>query len=202
MCGAILECMCIECGYCQRNILSYHLVMKQLLMARQQQMDDDIDSQAIVNDFLSHQLSLKGYQWTPSVNQITNQQSSLTLSRQTEITDALRTLGEEYMNQYGNEFDQMCEPLQLTPSTAYSIFLSISNELFCEGIKWSHIVTYLVFGVEFALYTVQKGYPQLVSEISHWLSDYLNLHLINWIKDHGGWVSSIVYYYLLNSFIY
>jgi hypothetical protein len=149
----------------------------------------NIDSsvQIIINDFLCAQLALKGYDWTPNVsNSVINER--LDASQRTKIGEALRSLGQSYCNLYEEDFAQMCERLEVIPSTAFATFNSVSNELFIEGIKWSHIVTYLVFGSEFAYYCVQKGFPDCVNEVSHWLALFVSQNLLNWINDHSGWV--------------
>jgi hypothetical protein len=148
----------------------------------------NIDSsvQLIINDFLCAQLALKGYNWTPNV--INESNELLDASQRTKIGEALRSLGQSYCNLYEEDFAQMCERLEVIPSTAFATFNSVSNELFIEGIKWSHIVTYLVFGSEFAYYCVQKGFPDCVNEVSHWLALFVSQNLLNWINDHSGWV--------------
>jgi len=156
--------------------------------------------QSIVNEFLCSQLALKGYNWTPEadteevvpngVNSDSHNQS-FNLSERTKIVDALKTLGHKYVNLYEEQLAAMCERLELSPSTAMTTFNSVSNELFIEGIKWHHIITFLVFGAEFAFNCVQNGFPNLVNQVSHWITTYVTQHLHPWIRDNGGWESVI-----------
>jgi len=144
--------------------------------------------QSIVNEFLCSQLALKGYNWTPE-EVVPNGVNSD--SHRTKIVDALKTLGHKYVNLYEEQLAAMCERLELSPSTAMTTFNSVSNELFIEGIKWHHIITFLVFGAEFAFNCVQNGFPNLVNEVSHWITTYVTQHLNPWIRDNGGWESVI-----------
>lgn len=143
--------------------------------------------QSLIDEFLSFQLSLKGYDWTPTEpNGVTN--DSLRVSQRTKIVDALKALGRQYVHLYEAQLTAMCDRLEVSPSTAFSTFNSVSNELFIEGIKWNHIITYLVFGSQFAFTCVQNGYPNLVDEVSHWMSAYIEQNLSPWIADNGGLV--------------
>jgi len=146
--------------------------------------------QSIVNEFLCSQLALKGYDWTPEVDDmvITDSHSqSFSLSQRTKIVDALKRLGERYVLLYERQLTTMCERLELSPSTAMSTFNSVGNELFIEGIKWNHIITFMVFGSQFAFNCIQLGFPNLVNQVSHWITSYVNQHLSQWISDNGGW---------------
>lgn len=147
----------------------------------------DPNVQIIVNDFLCAQLLLKGYEWTPTVEE-NNGNVVMEASMRTKVGDALRALGQAYVNLYQQNFAEMLQRLQLSPNVAFATFQSVSNELYIEGIKWSHIITHLVFASEFALNCAQQGYPHLVDEVAQWLALYINQHLLQWITDHGGWV--------------
>ena len=146
--------------------------------------------QSIIDEFLRYQLALKGYQWTPiSRNDVSNESNeTLNSSQRTKIMDALKALGRQYVSLYSVQLTEMCDRLEVSPSTAFSTFNSVSNELFIEGIKWNHIITYLVFGSHFAFNCVQNGSPDLVNEVSHWITSYFDQHLNQWIADNGGLV--------------
>ena len=150
--------------------------------------------QSIIDDFMRFQLALKGYEWTPiERNGVTNDShlnQSFNSSQRTKIVDALKALGRQYVNLYEAQLTAMCERLEISASTAFSTFNSVSNELFSEGIKWNHIITYLVFGSHFAFNCVQNGFPDLVNEVSHWITTYIDQHLSQWIADNGGLVSN------------
>lgn len=157
----------------------------------------DSQVQVIVNDFMCAQLALKGYQWVPH-NEDNLGSIEMDSHRRSRIGESLASLGDEYLRQYNVDFSQMCDRLGLDPNNALSTFTSVANELFVEGIKWNHIVTFLVFGTEFAFYSARNGFPQIVHEVSHWLASYTTNHLLSWINDHGGWVridSNIIHFY-------
>jgi len=146
--------------------------------------------QSIIDEFLRYQLALKGYEWTPisrnSVSNDSNLIQTFNSSQRTKIVDALKALGRQYVSLYEEQLSAMCDRLEVSPSTAFSTFNSVSNELFIEGIKWNHIITYLVFGSHFAFNCVQNGSPNLVNEVSHWITSYFDQHLNQWIADNGG----------------
>ncbi|XP_054156241.1 bcl-2-like protein 1 [Oppia nitens] len=151
----------------------------------------DSSVQEIVNQFLCSQLDLKGHHWTPEPleNGLTNDshQQTLSASQRIKIVEALKILGHKYVNLYEQQLSTMCRRLELSPLSAMTTFNSVSNELFIEGIKWNHIITFLVFSAEFAYNCVENGFPYLVTEVSQWMSTYINQFLSQWIAQHGGW---------------
>lgn len=133
----------------------------------------------MVNDFLRYQLNRRDLQWT----------TCPPLPRPSKVVLVLRTLGDEFLAKYRDEFVQMCGRLDLTPSVAQTAFLDVLNELFSEGITWSRVVGAFAFSFELSAHCVEKNWSDLVDGIASWLSSYVCTRLLPWIQDHGGWVS-------------
>lgn len=131
----------------------------------------------MVNDFLRYQLNRRDLQWT----------TCPPLPRPSKVVLVLRTLGDEFLAKYRDEFVQMCGRLDLTPSVAQTAFLDVLNELFSEGITWSRIVGAFAFSFELSAHCVEKNWSDLVDGIASWLSSYVCTRLLPWIQDHGGW---------------
>ena len=170
--------------------------------------------ESIITEYMSSHLALKGYEWTPIVrNGLTSDLQSydyysVNSSQRTKIVEALKALGRQYVLLYEEQLSQMCDRLEISGNTAMNTLSTVSNELFIEGIKWNHIITFLVFGSEFAFNCVQNGFPNLVNEVLYWMTDYVDQHLSQWIERNGRWVCKptdnhlLIVYSLFNSINY
>lgn len=148
----------------------------------------------LVKEFFNSQFELKGVVCRVSAPTPAPSRSSITNHR--EIATALRALGEAYMHRH-DLYAQINETVQKTidPIDRMSVqlgnvaktFYSISNELFTEGIRWKHIVTYFVFSAEFAYHANQAGIAT-VNDVAQWLARYISQRLLAWIGENGGWV--------------
>lgn len=67
-------------------------------------------------------------------------------------------------------------------------FEMLSQQLFGEGIQWDLILTYFVFCAELSFQAEKQGLAS-VEDIVNWMAQYINQHLLQWIIEHGGWVS-------------
>lgn len=107
------------------------------------------------------------------------------------IQRTMQVLGEAFEERYTEVFQGMTDQLHLTPNTARGTFTTIVNELFSDGIRWGRIVALVAFGGALAVQCIQKEMPGLVTEVVDWVAEYINMHLMSWIQEQGGWVSII-----------
>jgi hypothetical protein len=111
-----------------------------------------------------------------------------------KIKDALAALAQrlrtEYNDRIANMVTQLPEPSQMN----YANFESLANEMFCEGTKWSLIVTLLTFAVELIYHVgVTNGSEQYIEDVFVWTTRYLSSPaVLNWINDQG-WESLIAF---------
>jgi len=112
------------------------------------------------------------------------------------IKDALTSLNARLMNDFNERIVQMTEELRNTTQggIGYSEIETIAREMFCEGIKWSIILTFMSFMCELALRQgVQRHQASFVNDIVNWTTRYLTQpDIINWIDDQG-WESVIAF---------
>ncbi|RWS11225.1 apoptosis regulator Bcl-2-like protein [Dinothrombium tinctorium] len=177
---------------------------------------DPLDTEYIVRDYFHEQLKRKGYLWSTNrvvtVNCAANGSPNnrnvnlrLNANKRSKICESLCSLSNDLLSSFGPNIVEMCERLSLpSPSSSdstinwssigYQSFKGVANELFCEGIKWGHILTLFVFSSELAFHSgVSKGHPSVVDDIALWLCLYLNDNILQWISDHGGWETFILY---------
>lgn len=147
-----------------------------------EQSTDEVEVSCIVNDYVSYQLQLNGYERRSP------------LRPPSKVNMALRSLGDEFKTRYHDSFVEMTENLDIQASTAYATFLGVANELFSEGCTWSRIVALFVFASEMALVCQRKNENELVNEVAQWLTAYITNNLSSWIRDHDGWDGLVTFH--------
>lgn len=95
---------------------------------------------------------------------------------------------------------------QLIDNFKYKNFETLADEVFSEGITWSHIVTVIVFSLECAtkilekdIYFFERDFGKDDVEVLHrrrgetiyqlidWLVKYFQYKIEDWISKEGGW---------------
>lgn len=109
------------------------------------------------------------------------------------VQRTMQVLGEAFEERYTEVFQGMVDNLRLTPNTAQDSFMRIVNELFSDGIRWGRIVALVAFGGALSVQCTQLEMPGLVNDIVDWVTEYIDVVLMSWIQEQGGWVSSVVY---------
>ena len=143
---------------------------------------ENMSSKQIIADYVNHRLQSKGYLW----------QNCPPLPPPNRINKTMRLVGDEFEGRYKDIFDDMCNQLHITPSTAYPTFIAIVNELYSDGIKWGRVVALFAFGGALAVHCVDNEMPDLVDSIVDWVSTYVDTNLHSWIVENGGWVREII----------
>lgn len=147
----------------------------------------------IVNSFMKSQLLERGYTWDPKdTNYDREFREAGEHFKLTRIMETLNVLVKELraFTRNNEHFPRIVSLLDdIHPEGAHDAFNTISDELFCDGIGWSHIVTLLCFGHELAINCIENRNDDMVDRIAGWISSYINLKLSEWIKNQGGWVS-------------
>lgn len=101
----------------------------------------------------------------------------------------LREAGDEIERIYQREFEEMSRQMIFSPNAAQRSFLTVAEELFRDEVNWGRIVAFFEFGGTMCVESVNREMASQVDSIAHWMTDYLNGPLENWIEENGGWVS-------------
>ena len=113
----------------------------------------------------------------------------------TRAASTLRRIGREFETGCQHLLKNMCDKLDITPSTAEITFRSMADEIFSSGINWGRIVAVCCFAAEFAVRCSQHDIDIAVEDVVRWLSEYLcNRSITKWIKKSGGWDSFCEYF--------
>ncbi|XP_016430763.1 apoptosis regulator Bcl-2-like [Sinocyclocheilus rhinocerous] len=185
------------------------------------------DNRNIVEKYLNHKLSKKGYEWkfqssgedddtintgvedsspnsgrrlqAPSAGGGNNSEC-LIANRVTRsdpysrIYGALREAGDQIERMHQREFEEMSHQMIFSPNAAQRSFLAVAEELFKDGVNWGRIVAFFEFGGTMCVESFNREMASQVDNIAHWMTDYLNGPLENWIEENGGWDAFVELY--------
>ncbi|XP_022620630.1 apoptosis regulator BAX-like [Seriola dumerili] len=69
-------------------------------------------------------------------------------------------------------------------------FTEVAHQVFEHGITWEKIAVLFYVAGRLAVRMVEAHLPQSVREILMWTVDFFKNNLLNWIREHGGWINS------------
>lgn len=109
-----------------------------------------------------------------------------------ELTDPNHVKLAQCLQQIGDELDgnmelqRMIEDSALSPSK--DIFLKVAFQIFSDGrFNWGRVVALFYFACRLVIKALITKIPDIIRTIINWTIDYLRDHVINWIREQGGW---------------
>ena len=151
----------------------------------------DVQTKLLVADYVMFRLRKTNLSWSNCPH----------LPESGLVQRTMQILGDEFEQRYTEVFQGMTDQLHLTPNTAYSTFTAIVNELFSDGIRWGRIVALIAFGGALAVQCIHREMPGLVDDVVNWVTEYIDVHLMSWIQEQGGWVSIFMYSFFVFKFL-
>lgn len=103
-----------------------------------------------------------------------------------ELTGQMRARG------LTQQIADVAERTGMTEENLAQSLSQLSNEMFALEIKWSHVATYFAFCGELAHQFVSSGRPHLVAQLATAMISFIESRLVQWIAQHGGWVSLFI----------
>uniref|UniRef100_A0A1A8P8U8 Apoptosis regulator BAX n=1 Tax=Nothobranchius rachovii TaxID=451742 RepID=A0A1A8P8U8_9TELE len=101
-----------------------------------------------------------------------------------KLAQCLQQIGDELDS--NTELQRMINDSALTPSK--EVFVKVAYEIFSDGrFNWGRVVALFYFACRLVIKALITHIPTLIRTIISWTSDYLRDHVINWIRDQGGW---------------
>uniref|UniRef100_A0A3Q3CU65 BCL2 associated X, apoptosis regulator n=1 Tax=Haplochromis burtoni TaxID=8153 RepID=A0A3Q3CU65_HAPBU len=68
------------------------------------------------------------------------------------------------------------------------VFMRVAYEIFSDGIfNWGREVALFYFACRLVIKALVTQIPDIIRTIISWTIDYLREHVINWIREQGGW---------------
>ncbi|XP_053193931.1 apoptosis regulator BAX-like [Scomber japonicus] len=96
------------------------------------------------------------------------------------------------LQQIGDELDSNVELQSMINNSSLSptkdMFLKVAIEIFSDGkFNWGRVVALFYFACRLVIKALVTNVPDIIRTIITWTMDYLREHVINWIRDQGGW---------------
>lgn len=132
-------------------------------------------------DFINYRLLKENFEW--------HSKPSFNYNEPNDICQSMRRLGELMEKKFHDVVgESITVMLKTTSGTAHDYFTSACDGIFREQITWGRIIAAFSMAGAFAVYCVQiLSMPILVDCLSDWLASYIEGHLLDWIKENGGW---------------
>ncbi|PWA17865.1 hypothetical protein CCH79_00008234 [Gambusia affinis] len=101
-----------------------------------------------------------------------------------KLAQCLQQIGDELD---GNmELQKMIDDSSLSPSK--DVFMKVAVQIFSDGrFNWGRVVALFYFACRLVIKALVTKIPDIIRTIINWTLDYLRDHVINWIREQGGW---------------
>ncbi|XP_019213295.1 apoptosis regulator BAX [Oreochromis niloticus] len=109
-----------------------------------------------------------------------------------QLTDPKHKKLAQHLHQIHDELDgnvalqRMINDSSLCPTR--EVFMRVAYEIFSDGIfNWGRVVALFYFACRLVIKALVTQIPDIIRTIISWTIDYLREHVINWIREQGGW---------------
>ncbi|XP_038134178.1 apoptosis regulator BAX-like [Cyprinodon tularosa] len=110
----------------------------------------------------------------------------------TELCDPNHLKLAQCLQQIGDELDgnmelqRMIEDSALKPTK--DVFMKVAFQIFSDGrFNWGRVVALFYFACRLVIKALITKIPEIIRTIINWTIDYIRDHVINWIREQGGW---------------
>ncbi|XP_070837449.1 apoptosis regulator BAX-like [Chaetodon trifascialis] len=106
----------------------------------------------------------------------------------TQLGKMIRIIGDRVKDD--KEFQDAIDGVACCPGSMWDRFKDVADKVFQHGITWERIAVLFYVAGKLAVRMVKAHLPQSVREILKWTVDFFRKNLLEWIRDHGGWINS------------
>jgi len=122
-------------------------------------------------------------------NNIHNDNEALTID---DVSKVLICVGEYLEMRHNGLYTDVLQQLNVRSvgeTDLHGLFTNVALEMFSGGIiTWAKIVALFAFAGGVAVDCVLAGSPMHVSRVKSWMSEFVQVQLMQWIKLQGGWI--------------
>ncbi|KAI4878870.1 hypothetical protein NFI96_012499, partial [Prochilodus magdalenae] len=109
-----------------------------------------------------------------------------------ELRDPSHKKLAQCLQQIGDELDSNVQLQSMINDSALQptndVFVKVACEIFSDGkFNWGRVVALFYFACRLVIKAVLTKIPDIVRTIINWTIDYLRDHVMNWIREQGGW---------------
>ncbi|XP_005996773.1 apoptosis regulator BAX [Latimeria chalumnae] len=106
------------------------------------------------------------------------------------LANCLRQIGDELD---GNQVLQR-EISRVKTDSSKEVFFQVVREVFSDGkFNWGRVVALFYFACKLIIRALCENIPKIVRTIIEWTMEYLRDHVVQWIREQGGWDSICLY---------
>ncbi|XP_051899147.1 apoptosis regulator BAX-like [Pristis pectinata] len=96
------------------------------------------------------------------------------------------------LRQIGDELDSNVELQRMIDGISSQCpketFFKVAKEQFADGvINWGRVVTLFYFACKLVVKALCQKIPEMIQTIISWTMEYIQEHILRWIRDLGGW---------------
>ncbi|KAJ8399933.1 hypothetical protein AAFF_G00406630 [Aldrovandia affinis] len=96
----------------------------------------------------------------------------------------LRRIGDELDNNV--DLQRMINNPALQPTK--EVFVQVASQIFSDGnFNWGRVVALFYFAYRLVNKALVTKVPDILRTIITWTMDYIRDHVMNWIREQGGW---------------
>ncbi|XP_030649526.1 apoptosis regulator BAX-like [Chanos chanos] len=110
----------------------------------------------------------------------------------TELSDPNHKRLAQCLQQIGDELDGNVQLQRMINDSALQptqeVFIKVAREIFSDGkFNWGRVVALFYFACRLVIKALLTKIPDIIRTIISWTIEYLRDHVINWIREQGGW---------------
>ncbi|RXN03455.1 apoptosis regulator BAX-like protein [Labeo rohita] len=96
------------------------------------------------------------------------------------------------LQQIGDELDGNVQLQTMLNDSALQptqdVFIRVAREIFSDGkFNWGRVVALFYFACRLVIKAIATRIPDIIRTIISWTMSYIQEHVINWIREQGGW---------------
>ncbi|XP_075894647.1 apoptosis regulator BAX-like [Nelusetta ayraudi] len=141
--------------------------------------------QMLLQDFIYKRIQRHGE--SPETTAVTRAQlggGELCDPNHKKLAHCLQQIGDELDGHV--ELNRMINNSGLSPTQ--DVFMKVAIEIFSDGkFSWGRVVALFYFACRLVIKALVTRVPAIIKTIISWTLDYLREHVINWIREQGGW---------------
>ncbi|KAK7167974.1 hypothetical protein R3I94_002132 [Phoxinus phoxinus] len=109
-----------------------------------------------------------------------------------ELCDPSHKRLAQCLQQIGDELDGNTQLQGMLNDSALQptqdVFMKVAREIFSDGkFNWGRVVALFYFACRLVIKAILTKVPDIIRTIINWTMSYIQEHVINWIREQGGW---------------
>ncbi|KAG7492100.1 hypothetical protein MATL_G00011020 [Megalops atlanticus] len=110
----------------------------------------------------------------------------------TELCDPAHKQLAQCLQRIGDELDSNVELQRMINNSALQptkeVFVQVACQIFSDGkFNWGRVVALFYFACRLVIKALVTKVPDIIRTIISWTMDYIREHVVNWIREQGGW---------------